>query len=79
MNYKALLEKLWNESPGKLLGAVLGVILGIGIIVFGLFNTLFVMLCGLVGLFVGKRVDEKEGFADFKAMVYKIIPPGFRR
>lgn len=79
MDFKALWEDMWNKSPGKLLGTLLGVLLGIGIILFGLFNTLFVLLCGLVGLYVGKRVDEKSDFADLKALFYKLIPPGFRR
>lgn len=76
MDIKLLLEEAWHNHRGKLVGTILGIIIGISILLFGFFKTLFIMICGLIGLFVGKRVDEKDDLID---IVEKIIPPGFRR
>ena len=76
MDIKLLLEEAWHKHRGKLVGTILGIIIGISILLFGFFKTLFIMICGLIGLFVGKRVDEKDNLMD---IVEKIIPPGFRR
>jgi len=76
MDIKILLEEAWHNHRGKLVGTILGIIIGISILLFGFFKTLFIMICGLIGLFVGKRVDEKDNLMD---IVEKIIPPGFRR
>ena len=76
MDIKILLEEAWHNHRGKLVGTILGIIIGISILLFGFFKTLFIMICGLIGLFVGKRVDEKDDLMD---IVEKIIPPGFKR
>jgi len=76
MDIKLLLEEAWHNHRGKLVGTILGIIIGISILLFGFFKTIFIMICGLIGLFVGKRVDEKDDLMD---IVEKIIPPGFRR
>lgn len=76
MDIKLLLEEAWHNHRGKLVGTILGIIIGISILLFGFLKTLFIMICGLIGLFVGKRVDEKDDLMD---IVEKIIPPGFKR
>lgn len=76
MDIKLLLEEAWHNHRGKLVGTILGIIIGVSILLFGFFKTLFIMICGLIGLFVGKRVDEKDDLMD---IVEKIIPPGFKR
>lgn len=73
---KALLKDSWENHRGKFLGTLLGMILGTSIMIFGFFKTVFVLFCGLIGLFVGKKVDDQE---DFKNFVEKIIPTNFRR
>lgn len=76
MEIKLILEDAWKHHRGKLVGTVLGIAFGASIMIFGFFATVFIVLCGLVGLFVGKKVDDKD---DFRDIVDKIIPPGFRR
>lgn len=76
MDMKLFLEDAWQSHRGKLVGTVLGVVLGASIMIFGFFKTVFIMICALIGLFVGKRVDDKDDIMD---IVEKIIPPGFRR
>lgn len=76
MEIKFLLEDAWQNHRGKLVGTVLGIVIGASIMIFGFFKTVFILVCGLVGLFVGKRVDDKD---DFRDIIERIIPPGFRR
>ncbi|WP_110953166.1 DUF2273 domain-containing protein [Anaerosinus massiliensis] len=76
MDVKAFLEAVWQNHRGKLVGTILGSMIGISILLFGFFKTVFIMICGLIGLFVGKRVDDKDDLMD---IVEKIIPSGFKR
>lgn len=76
MDVRAFLEAVWQNHRGKLIGTILGSMIGISILLFGFFKTVFIMICGLIGLFVGKRVDDKDDLMD---IVEKIIPSGFKR
>lgn len=73
---KELLREAWLNHRGKLLGTILGLVLGACILIFGFFKTCFVVICGAIGLFVGKKLDDQENLYD---VIEKIIPPGFRR
>jgi len=75
MNIK-LLAELWQQHSGKISGVVLGLLIGIFIITFGFFRTLFILLCAVTGYIVGKRIDEKEDIMD---IIDKLLPPGYRR
>ena len=57
-------------------GAIVGMIVGILIIVFGLFNTLFIVACGVFGYVIGKRVDEEESIVE---MIDRFWPFHYRR
>lgn len=46
------------------IGFILGMITGIAILIFGFFNTIFVVMCGLIGLFVGSRFDGKDDLVE---------------
>jgi len=65
----------WREHRGKILGAILGLIIGIIIIVFGFLKAVFIVLCTVIGYFIGKIIDAKESFRD---ILDKILPPGSR-
>lgn len=73
---KSLLKLCWENHRGKLMGTILGVVLGAAIMIFGFFQTVFILFCGLIGLFVGKKVDDHE---DFKQFVERIIPMNFKK
>lgn len=73
---KSLLKLSWENHRGKLMGTILGVVLGAAIMIFGFFQTVFILFCGLIGLFVGKKVDDQE---DFKQFVERIIPMHFKK
>ncbi|MPL84348.1 hypothetical protein SDC9_30313 [bioreactor metagenome] len=71
-----LWEEIWQNHSGKIIGVVAGLLIGIFIIVFGFFRTLFVLLCVAAGYIVGKRIDEKEELTD---ILDRLLPPGYRR
>jgi uncharacterized membrane protein len=75
MNYGLLTEILQSHS-GKIIGLVTGMLAGISILLFGFFQTMFVMFCMIAGYVVGKRIDEKEDIMD---ILGKILPPGSYR
>lgn len=75
MNSK-LLEEIWQNHSGKLLGVLLGFLFGILVITFGFFRTLFVAFCVVAGYVVGKRIDQKE---DIMEILDKLLPPGYNR
>ena len=75
MNLK-LLENIWQDHNGKTVGAIVGMIVGILIIVVGLFNTLFIVACGVCGYVIGKRVDEEESIVE---MIDRFWPFHYRR
>lgn len=71
-----LLEELWQHHSGKIVGVTVGLVLGLLIITFGFFRTLFILLCVIAGYVVGKRIDEKEDIMD---ILDKLLPPGYHR
>ncbi|MPN20262.1 hypothetical protein SDC9_167640 [bioreactor metagenome] len=69
-------EEIWQNHSGKIVGVVAGLMIGIFIIAFGFFRTLFVLLCVAAGYIIGKRIDEKEDITD---ILDRLLPPGYRR
>lgn len=54
----------FETYPTRKVGFILGALTGVAILLFGFFNTIFVVLCGLIGLFVGSRFDGKDDLVD---------------
>lgn len=54
-----LLELLVRHR-GKIIGAVVGVILGWMVLSFGLWRTVFVLACVAIGVYVGACIDSGE-------------------
>lgn len=73
---RKLLEEIWQLHSGKIVGVAGGFTLGVLIITFGFFQTIFVLLCVIAGYIVGKRIDEKEDIMD---ILDKLLPPGYHR
>jgi uncharacterized membrane protein len=65
----------WQDHRGKILGAILGIVIGIIILVFGFLKTAFIVLCAIIGYYIGKIIDGKESLRD---ILDKILPPGHR-
>ena len=75
---------LWREHRGASLGLMLGLGLGVSVLAFGFWRTLFVTLCCLVGLWLGRELDTKADILDdlarFRgALADLLLPRRFRR
>lgn len=55
-----LLRTAWQEHRGKSLGASMGFILAVSMLLFGFWRTFFVVFCVLIGLWIGMKVDQGE-------------------
>jgi uncharacterized membrane protein len=71
-----LLVEIWQQHSGKIIGIAAGLLIGICIIAFGLFHTLFVAICALIGYVIGKRIDEKENIVE---LLEKLLPQSYHR
>ncbi len=60
---------------GKIIGGILGLIIAIIIISLGFLKAVFVILCTVLGYYIGKLIDNKE---DIRDILDKILPPGNR-
>lgn len=55
---------LFESHRTRKLGFIVGLLTGAIILTIGFFNTLFIALCGLIGLFAGSRFDSKDDLVD---------------
>ncbi len=54
----------FNSNPGKVLGAVIGFLLGLLIFTLGIIKTLIIAVLVLVGFFIGKSRDDGISIID---------------
>lgn len=62
--------QLLDEHPGKVLGAVIGFILGLIVVVLGFWRTLVIALFVAVGTYLGSRQDEHKDFGQLLEMLF---------
>ncbi len=55
---------MFESHRTRKVGFIAGLCTGAAILLLGFFNTLFIVLCGLVGLFVGSRFDSKDDLVE---------------
>ncbi|MBR2773444.1 MAG: DUF2273 domain-containing protein [Selenomonadaceae bacterium] len=55
---------LFESHRTRKIGFITGLITGVAILLLGFFNTLFIFLCGVIGLFVGSRFDSKDDLVE---------------
>ena len=55
---------LFESHRTRKIGFIAGLITGVAILTIGFFNTFFIFLCGVVGLFVGSRFDSKDDLVE---------------
>lgn len=52
------------KKKGQIIGLLLGLLVGLAVMKYGIWKTLFLALCAGVGYFLGKRVDDRKGFEE---------------
>ena len=55
---------LFESHRTRKIGFITGLATGVAILLIGFFNTLFILLCGTIGLFVGSRFDSKDDLVE---------------
>jgi uncharacterized membrane protein len=55
---------IFESHRTRKFGFIAGLIIGVAILLIGFLNTLFVFLCGVIGLFVGSRFDSKDDLVE---------------
>ncbi len=55
-----LFQEAWENHRGCVLGAVLGALIAVSILLFGFWNMLFIGFCVAVGLWLGKQIDDAD-------------------
>lgn len=58
------LDYLWENQRGKTIGCSFGLLLGILILLFGFWNIIFILLCGVIGLYIGMCIDRSDDFLE---------------
>ena len=58
---------VWQEDRGQCLGLFAGIVLALMILLIGFWRTAFIVLCGGVGLYIGRKADREEDFFGRKA------------
>jgi len=46
---------------GKIIGGLIGLKIGLAVILFGFWRTVFIMLCVALGIYIGRLFDRSEG------------------
>lgn len=74
MRREIIKETLLNHR-WKIIGSISGFFISMLIIFMGLFKSLFIIFCVLIGYYIGRRIDNNENLSD---VLDKILPPGNR-
>lgn len=70
LNKERILEYYENHK-GEVIGASLGVLFAVLVLVFGFFSMLFVIICAGVGWYLGKKAFENNNF--FREIITKVV------
>ena len=71
---------LFESHRTRKIGFIMGIVLGGAILLIGFLNTLFILLCGTIGLFVGSRFDSKDDLVEKILMkLDEVLPEKIQR
>ena len=71
---------LFESHRTRKIGFITGLITGVAILILGFFNTLFIFFCGVIGLFVGSRLDSKDDLVEkILHKLDEILPENIQR
>jgi uncharacterized membrane protein len=62
--FQNFVTDVFESHRTRKFGFIAGFITGGAILTFGFFNTLFMFICGVVGLFIGSRFDSKDDLVE---------------
>ncbi len=57
---KQCMEAFFTEHFKGKIGLIIGMLIGIAVLVFGFWKTVFVLICGCAGLYIGTKMEKEE-------------------
>ncbi|MFW6287712.1 MAG: DUF2273 domain-containing protein [bacterium] len=69
------LTEIFTYNKGKIIGALIGFVFGLLVLIIGFWKTLLVLFCTVLGYYIGSRWDL-EG--DFRKILDKLLPPQYK-
>lgn len=70
------LLNIFSKNQGKIIGAFIGLVLSVFILLIGFFRTLLIALFVFAGYYIGKKIDNKE---DLVELLDRILPSGWNK
>lgn len=67
--------QIFKENKGKIIGGLIGLLAGILFLIIGFFKTMLIIICTLLGFYLGSRWDID---GNIKKILNKILPPGMK-
>lgn len=74
--FSKIFDDLWENYRGRLLGALIGLIIGTLFLCLGFLRAVFLLICICAGTFIGYKIDNKEDLLD---LLDRLLPPGYHR
>lgn len=65
------LTQILEEHRGKTIGIAIGLAAAILFLSFGFWRALFIIICIVIGYFIGKRFDEDQNFNQWVKKIFK--------
>ena len=71
---------LWENHRGACLGLFAGAMIAVAMLLFGFWQTLFVMFMAIAGLWLGNEYDNKaDAWLDLKETLARFLPVRYQR
>jgi uncharacterized membrane protein len=70
--WQEILMKLFMTSRWRIIGATVGLVVGILFLLLGFFATVFLLVCIGIGFYIGYKMDAGEDLVD---LLDNLLPP----
>lgn len=72
---KEVLLSICKNNRGKVIGAFIGLLIAVFMLIIGFFKTLFIVLLMFLGYYIGKKIDNKESIIE---VIERILPDNWK-
>lgn len=75
---KEFMGRIYNvivSNKGRAIGLMLGFVIALSILVIGFLKTFFIVICTLLGYYIGRKFDKNENIFE---LLERILPNGWR-
>ena len=77
---KKFVVDFFEERRMRKIGFCFGIFLGVVILIFGFWNTLFAFCCGVVGLYIGSKFDKGDDLIqETLKLIERVLPEKIQR